>query len=636
MKTKRPTKPEETPAAQPDAPDGWAELYAEAPERLTLALRNALAELAGSARGKYGDAVATRLSEWAREARIENLAEWLAEKGWDAIAGNQTLCEAIEGALVEDWNARKRRPAFVPFFVNHEERIEAMVAQYQADGTIIAPEAKLGAAFLGIARGEDLPEVDAEWTAVAALEGLRALLERRQWHHIASILPTPDPLLPRAEWKAETDRQAIYFPIWLQALADPWMVERALAEADRQKRQEEAAELAAAPAVHVNARKYGRLPKVTAGLSWAFGGPGVRLTTVTLDGKTYAPAPDLAIVPRTALVPAAYALLPADHAKKPHQTLLPIDLAGGEDAPPLPVAIADATQYALAPAAGKIGLLVLAAAHAAGGKLARTTLRELTQSINPDARLVRSHFETVARALWQLDGLRLVLPDGMAYRVFETPVPWRDITTAEYDSPLFVGLTRTFERTLAAIHDFAGASYRGDFLFSLSGAMRLPTKRPGLVRQYIRAAAFWNSYWRPGSSGEPDPSRVPEVETERWAAMTNYLSPTAAEYLRSKGQGDRSRLAHSIRDTMDDAKALAEQGLVTIGRLDRKAVRLLPPPEYIEAWHESRKGGHLIPGGGAGAEDDPKGKNPRNKRQKPPQQKAKTPATLDAQPVDRQ
>lgn len=387
---------------------------------------------------------------------------------------------------------------------------------------------------------------------------------------------------------------------WLAVIAYAWLIEklkteieRAEAEADRLKREADAKPLEKAKRVHIGGREYSRLPKVTAGMSWAFGGPFIELSNVTLDGKTYAPAPDLAIMPKGAIVPAGYALLPPDYAAKAHQTLLPLDMQGGDDAPPLPVALAGATQYAITPAAGKLGLVVMAAAHARKGKLHKTTLRELTNTINPDARLVKSHFETVCKGLVQLDGLRLVLPNGMAYRVFESPIPWRDLTPEEYDAPLFVGMTRTFEKTLAVIQDAAGKSYKGDFLFDLTGAMALPTKRPGLIRQYIRACAFWNSYWIPGTKGEPDLDRIPKVDAGRWAIMTNYLPPAAAEYLKSKG-GDRRTLSHSIKDTVTDAEELAEMGLVKIAAANTKDFRLLPPPQYLEAWHKSRTGAHKM------------------------------------------
>jgi hypothetical protein len=321
----------------------------------------------------------------------------------------------------------------------------------------------------------------------------------------------------------------------------------------------------------------------------------VELARVTLDGRTYAAAPDVAIASTSAMVPAGYALLPAEYAKRPHQMLLPIAWEGGDDAPPLPVALIDATQYAIAPAAGKLGLLMIAAAHAGEGTLHKTSLRGLTKTINPGARLNRSHYQTVCKGLTQLDALRLVLPNGLAYRVFECPIPWRELTPAEYDGPLFVGLTRTFERTLAEIHALAGPSYRGDFLFDLTGAMALPTKRSGLLRQYVRACAFWNAYWRPGTKGEPDPARVPEVPADRWAAMVNYLSPAAAAYASGKGKV-KQRLSADLKAVIADAGALADLGLVKVERADSRAVRLLPPPGYLEAWKESRKGGHKLPG----------------------------------------
>lgn len=573
-----------------DVVQAWGRENARlARDTIADALRRALADVLDRKGADLAPDVLADLRKWAAEdANPEALAEWLNRDGWGKVDG-----AAVEAALVTAARATAEADGLkdglacvlwnpgAPYFVLLYDTARADVDKPDVRERIArktAPHIDPLAALL-VPEGRTPPD---KATVLLGLDALKAGLQGFDWGGLGLCL---------------TDK-AGRAGDWLGRLAVPWMDERRAALVERLDRQAAAVELAKAPAVLTHGRKYGRLPKVTAGLSWAFGGPGVELSRVTVDGRTYAPAPDLAIVPPSALVPAAYALLPADHAKHAHQTLLPIDLDGTEDAPPLPVALADATQYAIAPAAGKLGLLVMAAAHAGKGKLHKTTLRELTQAINPDARLVRTHFETVCRGLGQLDGLRLVLPNGMAYRVFECPVPWREVKPAEYDAPLFVGLTRTFERTLAAIQDAAGASYRGDFLFDLTGAMKLPTRRPGLVRQYIRAAAFWNAYWKPGTKGEPDPDRVPEVDAERWAALTNYLPPTAAEYLRAKGKGrgDRRSLSHSIKDALADAAALAESGLVKIARADRHAVRLLPPPEYLEAWHESRKGAHKLPG----------------------------------------
>jgi|LSQX01.3.fsa_nt_gb hypothetical protein len=555
------------------------------------ALRRALADVLDRKGADLAPDVLADLRKWAAEdANPETLAEWLNRDGWGKVDG-----AAVEAALVTAARATAEADGLkdglacvlwnsgAPYFVLLYDTARADVDKPDVRERIArktAPHIDPLAALL-VPEGRTPPD---KATVLLGLDALKAGLQGFDWGGLGLCL---------------TDK-AGRAGDWLGRLAVPWMDERRAALVERLDRQAAAVELAKAPAVLTHGRKYGRLPKVAAGMSWAFGGPGVELARVTLDGREYAPAPDLAIAPpAAALVPAGYALLPADHAKRPHQTLLPIDTEGAEDAPPLPVALADATQYAIAPAGGKLGLLIMAAAHESRGRLHKTTLRELTQAINPDARLVRTHFETVCKVLPQLDGLRLVLPTGLAYRVFECPITWRKLTPEEYDLPLFVGLTRTFERTLAAIQDTAGASYRGDFLFDLTGAMKLPTRRPGLVRQYIRACAFWNAYWKPGTAGEPDPARVPEVSAERWAILTNYLTPAAEEYLRTKGKGkgNRRRLSDVLRDTLKDAEYLADEArLVKIERADRRAVRLLWRPEYLEAWRESRKGAHKIPG----------------------------------------
>ena len=387
---------------------------------------------------------------------------------------------------------------------------------------------------------------------------------------------------------------------WLRRLSFPWIIERAEKEEEqlnRLKQEADAAALEDATYVDIKSHKYAKLSKTMVGTTWAIGRPGVKLSSVNVDGHEYAAAPTLA---PDALVPASYTLLPDDHAERPHQTVLPIGFQGEDDAPSLPVSLADSTQYAITPTAGKLGILIMAAACANGGNLYRTSLRELTKTINPDApQLLKTHFETVCKGLVQLRGLRLVLPDGVDYLVFDCPNTWRELTPEEYDIERFVGLTKSFELTLSRIGTTVGKSYRGEFLFDLTGTMKLPTPRAGLLRQYIRAAAFWNAYWIPGSNGEPAPTLIPEIETERWAALTNYLPPAAVEYLRAKGKkniGNRHKLSEAMRNIVQDAEELQEAGLLIIDKATSKTIRLLPTPEYIEAWHLSRTGVHKMLG----------------------------------------
>lgn len=627
------TGPYEVCCKQPPDEDGpelgelWGAVQQGDPENATAQLRAILSDLVEKNAAKMGGEVAEALRRWTEDANAEGLAEWLGKGGWDLVDADKverrlnraaqdafsarfktTIAHDASKGILSGWDFN----VFSVFGMGSAKDFAELETEYPRwakiaqtlDGgkllrgelleTWTGPNA-WAICLLHVPRSAQTPERNAAWLeaggyyqpleVLVGLDALRLIIKKRAWLYIEALFKPAD--------KAGD---------WLRLLALAWMDERAGREAERLERQKTAAELDAAPRVNVKGRSFGRVPKVLAGMSWAMGAPGVELSRVNMDGREYAPAPDLAIQNPSALVPTSYALLPEDHARKPHQAVLPIDQQGGEDAPPLPVALAGATQYALKPAAGKLGLLVMAAAWAGKGRLHKTTLQELTRAINPEARLAPSHYETVLRGLVQLDGLRLVLPNGFSYPVFECPIPWRNLRPEEYVVPLYVGMTRTFEKTLAAIAQEAGASYRGDFLFDLTGAMLLPTKRSGLLRQYIRSCAFWNHYWKPGTAGEPDPSRVPEVSAERWAAMTNYLPPTAVEYLRAKRKaGDRRSLSASIKDTLKDAEDLAAAGLVKIDKANRHSVRLLPPPEYLEAWHESRKGAHKMPGRGGKA-----------------------------------
>jgi len=74
-------------------------------DRLTQALQGHLEALAERTRKneKYGDEVADALGRWAKEARIENLAEWLKKTGWSAIESNTDYVDQLEAAIVEAW-----------------------------------------------------------------------------------------------------------------------------------------------------------------------------------------------------------------------------------------------------------------------------------------------------------------------------------------------------------------------------------------------------------------------------------------------------------------------------------------------------------------------------------------------------
>ena len=501
---------------------------------LSAALRDALCSLIDKNQGKLGPCV-DALRRWGESASTEMFAEWLeadgssfAEKAdmesalvassrveyrtsLDALAENMHSVKVDEAANRGAVSLLVRRQSGMAVCAFHMSRSDCSSSQMEEWKT---------AALDWMPEGSTRSEVE----VVTGLDALRLVLRERIWSNIPSLT---------SNGAASGD--------WLRQMALGWLTERANKEAERAERKAGASVLAASSRAMIGGRDYQRLPKVTAGLSWALGGSGIEMPRIDVDHRIFVPVPDITVSARQvclhgaepmALVPAGYAVLPAEHARIPHQTILPVDLEGAEDSPPLALAVATASQYVISAPAGKLGIRILAAAHASRTGLHKTTLRELARDINPGARLVYSHYESVARGLVQLDRLRLLLPNGWAYRVFDCALQFRRVLCpVDYDTEIYVGMSKTFDRNLADLQQRLGRSYRGEFLFDLSGAMALPTNRSGVLRQYVRATATWNAYWEFGTNGKPDIRKIPSVDTARWAAMTNYLPPAAVDHI---------------------------------------------------------------------------------------------------------
>ena len=559
------------------------------PGGLTAALRDVLCSLIDKNQDKLGPCV-DALRRWGESATAEMIAEWLEADG-SSFTEKSDLESALVAASKREYGssvdaiAESVRPA------NFDE-----VVRRGAVSLLVRRQSGMAVCAFHMSRSDCSSSQMEEWKTAAldwmpegstrsdvevftGPDALKLVLRERIWGHIPSFGVA-----------ASGD--------WLRLLARAWLTERRELERQRMERKAEAKVLAARPRAMAGDRDFHLLPKVTAGFSWALGGPGIEMSRVEVDSRIFVSAPDIAVNARLvggvqgmesmAIVPSSYAVLPPECARNPHQTILPIDLEGGEDSPPLAVAVAAASQYVISAPAGKLGIRILAAAHASRNGLHKTTLRELASEINPGARLVYSHYESVARGLVQLDKLRLLLPNGWAYRVFDCALPpWRVLTPADYDTEIYVGTSRTFDQNLTELHQRLGSKYRGEFLFDLNGTMALPTNRPGTMRQYIRASALWNAYWQNGTRGIPDVRNIPQVDTARWAAMTNYLPPAAVNHVRGRNDGGaRSSYSRAITSLLDDLEFLASREggrLVNIDRANRKIVRVLPPAEYLEA-----------------------------------------------------
>ena len=540
------------------------------------------------------DEAATSICEgWSQEAkdemgkrimrtRIENLSEWLRlEGGWSKLASEQSrIAQELEDCYAGQPAEVVRTTATESIEGAEASSSDKKVAIVITDYVVrLAGEKASPTIHKHVAEAIEL----AGGRVNEYVQALQRVFEAEAWE-----------LLLRTT-EGTKDCRA-----WLRIIVRPYVQEMAKDVLGDHERRERAKPISRVRTTAVKDRAFLRLPKIAAGVSWAFGGPGVTMASVRLDGRDYSPAPDIAIAPNDgnahAIVPAGISLLPKEYLDKPHQTVLALDETGQETAPPLAVAIAGATQYAITLPAAKLAVLIMGASMNRRYDPTTATLRELAQRINPGARLVKSHFETITKSLAQLDNLRVMLHNGLSYRVLDTPVPWRDLTPEEYDQPLVLGFARSFaEAVMQNLEATAGRSYRGDFLLDETGVMGL--KRPGLMRQYVRSAAFWNAYWR-GSKGEPDPAKMPVMSTELWAALTNHLSPAAAEYAHTKNRkrGGHVLMSNAVKEIIEGAAELEAEGLVKVDKADKKQIRLLPPDIYIEAWRmaragEDRKGG---------------------------------------------
>ena len=347
----------------------------------------------------------------------------------------------------------------------------------------------------------------------------------------------------------------------------------------------------------VGAPDFVALPKVVPGISWAFGTSGIEI-----DGDEYATEPDFAT---KALVPRVYGvkgLLPDSYFTKPHTTFLPVEYEDEEEM--FAVTITKATQGVIRPAAGKVALLLLASAVKGGSRLhagpQRIQLDDLTKRMNPGKkRIQKSHHVTVVKGLEQLRTLFLYLRDGTRVQCFDIPkLPWTP-DHARHDVEVLAGVHHALIEELSRPRPKVESSHNrlaGHFLLNLTGTMALPLQRPLLLRLYVRAAASWNAYWKPGTSGLPDPERVPVYSADEWALLTNTMEPAALEYLQSIHKSGRRQDAADARSKIRQGfEELNDRKLIRLRRAGRNKLQALWPEAYLEAWQQARKVGRRRP-----------------------------------------
>lgn len=445
------------------------------------------------------------------------------------------------------------------------------------------------------------PSVEVTGEPLEYLDALRFCFDAKNW---LILLRT-----------AETDEagEGVFDQFaWLRLLVRPYLEEEVARIVEIEQHKKRAQPLSRRRSVVVQEHEFGKVHKVAAGISWSFGGTGVKFKDINLDGHQFAPAPDVPVakdrmpVPDNAIVPPSLSLIPAEFFKHPHQTTFPLDLSptGGDPAidevsPPLAVEIANATRYALTLQEAKLALYIMADALVSRGNaesdFKTTSARELGRILNPGAALRTTHYQTIFKSLSTLKTLRVCLPNGYAYEVFHAPSRMREIGNDEFDEELYVGLMPAFRKILSNVAPHLGPRYGGDILIDLTAIMGL--RKAGPLRQYIRLCGYWN-FWRINNGGSMD--RMPSISMERWAAMTNHLPMSAVEFKRSKTpkKSGAVRMSEVVTEVLDGVEELEAEGMAKVQKANRKEICILPTERHIEAYRLHRQGMAKMGGNG--------------------------------------
>ena len=324
---------------------------------------------------------------------------------------------------------------------------------------------------------------------------------------------------------------------------------------------------------------YSKLPKVSGAVSWAVGREtGVEID-VEIDGECYTRAPNLA-----RYMSWGAAILRAPH--QPSERQLAIELGDEEGEVELPFAppTLRGGPNLLGPVAGKLGLLFLTTTRE---DIVQGTVGELAKKLFPHKkRLLSRDFVATARAIRELDRVKIVLEDGTSVRVFDLRAPSIP-EAATKNQAVYWAYSRQFLEALR----YRLGPLKGEFVMNLTGAMKLEGTKPSLFRHYMFACATWNDAKNPITK-RFDPNYLRVFEAKEWAAYTNTLSQSAIEYLQDGDTSKRQKLSDDLRKVRQDLDLLeAEYGLIKVEKLDQQRFKIHPPQPLLEAYEMHRRGG---------------------------------------------
>jgi len=489
------------------------------------------------------------LKNWASEARVENLSEWLKGGGWDSVNA-----DALAKAL---------------------QKIKKTIITHPHTFGIDGPgENRVRVVALGWTLKDTHPDVErlvkdekADPEKIDFLGGVDALRS----------------LVTENHWAIPSEFLGIAKGHWMAHLAAPWLAERL----ERVQREEKALSVDIRPISETDAgNRWTALPRaldVASVLNGSF--------TVQVDGESYTPEPDFAAPAMGHILsPKGVDIVPSewlkDWTERPEQMNLALD---SEAMPPAleEYMVETATKTAHLANLGNMCPKLLGfmfACQPISGRGIKGTLGDVAQYVYPDFKDRHQQtrdLKTLGAAFVGIKGLRVVhtKPCGTRH-------PY-DLFTLDYDLSSKADAELGWMLNPWLVERMKGGPGGGFFLLNMTRWLKMGTQNPRLFPLALRLASIWD---KARVKGIYSPSHLQTIESDRLAWECNSLPEGAAKFRagQSDGRSEQSQLIRARQKLESDLDALKEVGL--LGNWEKKkvygagfTVRPVPPDDYAEA-----------------------------------------------------
>jgi hypothetical protein len=519
---------------------------------------------------------------WAREARVENLAEWANKYRnlWMDGKPAESIRSRMAAASTQAWVAAALHsssevrdtsilglagipvsPHAISLIVEGDEgRTAFRESQDPSSLEIIQPPSLAGLLVdwsIPDDQAQELLQQYLVWERAAiggktlehrqpliGLENLREALRLRQWDYL---------LVRYSEREGET---------WLQNLALAWL---------RWKREEDRSVpmlIRRAIVTNENGDQFTPLPLAVEHASYLFGGP------VVVNGENYArePGQSGAVVGQL-LKPRAIDIVPEDWSKMPRQLsfeAVELDMTAPVDRDVEDYLIVTATHAAAAnldlPAMAAKLVPLMFATSPMDGRSVHGTLEDAAMLLYPNlsGRDGRKHkardLARIGAALAAMRRLRLVekRDNGRlhSYSLFSVAYD----LSAEADAEVEWALDPLLASRMKGGGNEKGGGF---FLVNFSRLMAMDIKNPRLFALYLRLAGMWNSA-KDFKAGKFRPELFKPIDLDQLATLTNSIPRNAAEYMAGKRKDQSSRVAYyeARKRLIGDLEDLKDRGMI--------------------------------------------------------------------------